>query len=267
MTISSALRSCLCAGLLAAACGRTDLDLGPPDNVPVTTGTATGAGTGAAGSTTTGTSTGAAGSVDTGTGTGTAGAIGGTGAGGARPTGVAGSVGGVGSAGAVGTAGTTGTAGASATGMAGRPGGPPPNQIPCGAETCFAGMQTCCVRPVNGRPTAMCIAVGQTCDMGTSFSCASTASCDPGSVCCVSTTNLSTTCEAPAACLLSPGIILCGADSDCPGLLPNCCGVGNLRFCRARACAGGGGPPAGGGGRGAGGPPAGGGGPGRGPGG
>jgi hypothetical protein len=148
----------------------------------------------------------------------------------------------VGSAGRPGTAGTAGAAGrpgmTGAAGMPMMPPPPPPNRIPCGTETCTAGMQTCCVRVQNGMPTAMCIAAGETCDTGTSFACANTASCGPGAVCCVSTQNLSTTCQAPGACLLSPGIILCGADTDCPNLLPNCCGPGNLKICGLRTCRG-----------------------------
>jgi hypothetical protein len=49
------------------------------------------------------------------------------------------------------------------------------------------------------------------------------------------------------------GVILCEADADCPGLAPHCCGAGNFRICRARACRGGGaGGPGGGNGSGAG---------------
>jgi hypothetical protein len=231
----------LCAGLFAVACGRSELDLAPADELPVTTGAAGSATTtGAAGSATT---TGAAGTTTT---TGTAGTVGTAGT-----TGTAGFTTTTGTAGTTGAAGTTGVAGAVGTGGTGPL---PPNEISCGAATCFAGMQACCVRPVNGRPTPMCIPADETCDMGVSIGCVSTAACGPGAVCCVSATTLSTTCEEPAACLLSPGIILCSADADCPGLLPNCCGIGALGVCRARACGGNGGgaggpppgPPAGG---------------------
>jgi pilus assembly protein FimV len=231
MTISTgptSLRLFLCVGLLALACGRSDLDLAPVDNLPVTTGAA-----GTSGAAGTGT-TGAAGTVGTAGTTGTAGRTGAAGR-----MGVAGMTGTAGTTGAAGMrVMPTGAAGMSGPGMPGGPGMPPPNRIPCGTTTCTAGMQACCVRVQNGMPTAMCIAAGETCDAGASFGCSNTASCGPGAVCCVSTLNLSTTCEAPAACLRTPGIILCGADADCPGLLPNCCGPGNLKTCRVRACRG-----------------------------
>jgi hypothetical protein len=211
----------LCAGIFADACGRTGLDLGGPEDVPVTTGAA---GHAAA-----------------------------TGAAGAALEGAAGATAGIGEPGAPGTAGaagtiaTTGTAGATMTGaagapamtgVAGAPAMPPPMRIPCGAETCTFGTQTCCARLQNGAPMATCIAATDSCQGGLSFSCSSTAECGGGAVCCVSTRSLSTTCEQPVACVLSPGIILCDSDADCPGLIGNCCGRGNMKFC-ARACNGG----------------------------
>ena len=62
MRVASLLGLLLCTGLFAIACGRTDLDLGPPSDMPVTTGAAgttgnagTGTvGTGAAGTTSAG---------------------------------------------------------------------------------------------------------------------------------------------------------------------------------------------------------------------
>jgi hypothetical protein len=226
----------LCAGAFASACGRTELDLGGTDTLPVTTGAA-GARAGTAGTT-----SGAAGAIS-----GTAGAT--SGAAGAI-SGTAGAT--SGAAGATsGTAGaTSGTAGAA--GGTVNPGGPTmPTTgplVPCGAELCQPIIQACCVRAQNGVPTATCIAATATCDGGASFSCSNTPQCGGGDVCCVSVQTLSTTCEAPAACLLSPGVILCGSDADCPALLGNCCGQGDLKICRLRACAGGGGAGPGGGG-------------------
>jgi hypothetical protein len=230
----------LCAG--AFACGRTELDLGATDTLPVTTGTA--------GATT---PTGAAGSSVTGAAGATSGTAGAT----STPSGQAGAT--SGTAGASST--PTGQAGAPGmTGAAGgivNPGGPnmPTTGplIPCGTELCQPIMQACCVRAQNGVPSATCIAATETCDGGASFSCSNTPQCGGGGVCCVSAQTLSTTCEAPAACLLSPGVILCGSDADCPALLGNCCGQGNLKICRLRACAGGGGAGPGGGGPGPGG--------------
>jgi len=219
----------LCASVFADACGRTGLDLGGPDDVPVTTG---GAGmasaTGAAGAA----SQGAAGAS---VGIGEAGAPGTTGAAGTTAT--------TGTAGAT----MTGAAGATMTGSAGAPAmtgaagstvPPGPTVIPCGAQTCASGKQTCCARLQNGIPSATCIAVTDSCEGGASFACSSTAECGGGSVCCVSARSLSTSCEQPVACLLSPGVILCNSDADCPGLVGNCCGQGNLKICRARACGG-----------------------------
>lgn len=233
----------LCAGIFADACGRTGLDLGGPEDVPVTTGAAGNAtATGAAGAA----SEGAAGAS---AGTGEAGAPGTTGAAGATTT--------TGTAGATmtGAAGAmTGTAGAPAmTGAAGSTVAPGPMGIPCGAQACVSGTQTCCARLQNGVPSATCIAVTDSCQGGASFACSSTAECGGGAVCCVSARSLATSCEQPVACLLSPGVILCNSDADCPGLVGNCCGQGNLKICRARACGGrpgmGGGGPGMGGGR------------------
>jgi predicted outer membrane repeat protein len=212
----------LCAGIFADACGRTGLDLGGPEDVPVTTGAAGHAtATGAAGAA----SEGAAGAS---AGPGEAGAPGTTGAAGSTTTaGAAGAT----MTGAAGGPGMTGAAGATAV--------PPPMRIPCGAETCTFGTQTCCARLQNGAPTASCIAATDSCQGGLSFSCSNTAECGGGAVCCVSTRSLSTTCEQPVACVLSPGIILCNSDADCPGLLGNCCGGGNMKICGPRACNGG----------------------------
>jgi hypothetical protein len=227
-----------CLGLLvcvgAVACGRTELDLGGPDTLPVTTGAAGSSPSGAAGAMVT--PTGQAGATS-----GTAGAAT-QGQGGATP----------------GTAGAAPTGQAGAPGMTGaaggvvNPGGPnmPTTGplIPCGTELCQPIMQACCVRAQNGVPSATCVAATETCDGGASFSCSNTPQCGGGGdVCCVSAQTLSTTCEAPAACLLSPGVILCGSDADCPALIGNCCGQGNLKICRLRACAGGGRGPGGGG--------------------
>jgi hypothetical protein len=233
----------LCLVVTVVACGRSELDLGGVDNLPANTGEAGGSGTA--------------------TTTGTAGVTGAAGA--AGVTGVAGTTGSAGHPGAAGTtgaAGVTGSAGrpgaAGTTGAAGRPGGgpggtggappPPPTPIPCGNTTCTPGTQTCCIRFQNGAAGASCIGAHDTCQAGTTIGCIDTPSCGPGSICCLSTQMLSTNCNRPAACLLSPGLILCSADSECPGLLPHCCGIGNLRICRAQACGGGGPGPGGGGG-------------------
>ena len=168
-----------------------------------------------------------------------------TGAAGAASEGAAGASVGIGEAGAPATTGaagtttTTGAAGATMTGAAGAPAVPTPMRIPCGAESCTFGTQTCCARLQNGAPTASCIAATDSCQGGLSFSCSNTAECGGGAVCCVSTRSLSTTCEQPVACVLSPGIILCNSDADCPGLLGNCCGGGNMKICGPRACNGG----------------------------
>src|SRR6266404_6650989 len=108
----------LCAGIFADACGRTGLDLGGPEDVPVTTG--------------------AAGHALA------------TGAAGAALEGAAGASAGIGEAGAPGTTGaagttaTTGAAGAAMTGAAGATAVPTPMRIPCGAESCTFGTQICC---------------------------------------------------------------------------------------------------------------------------
>ena len=205
----------LCAGIFADACGRTGLDLGGPEDVPVTTG--------------------AAGHALA------------TGAAGAALEGAAGASAGIGEAGAPGTTGaagttaTTGAAGAAMTGAAGATAVPTPMRIPCGAESCTFGTQICCARLQNGAPMATCIAATDSCQGGLSVSCSNTAECGDGAVCCVSTRSLSTTCEQPVACVLSPGIILCNSDADCPRLLGNCCGRGNMKICGPRACSGRGG--------------------------
>jgi hypothetical protein len=216
-----------CAGALALGCGRSELDLGDVETLPAGTGAAgTSPITGAAGN---GPITGAAGSIPT---TGTAGTRGGT-AGTSPMTGAAGS------GPMTGAAGTRGTAGSGAmTGAAGRP--PMPTPIPCGAATCTPGAQTCCIRVQAGRPSASCIAAGDACDAGTTLGCLDTPSCGPGAICCVSTQTFSTSCSAPQMCGRS-GLILCSADADCPGQLPNCCGPGNFKICGAQPCRGGGG--------------------------
>jgi len=228
------------ATVAVASCGRTDLDLGDTSTLPVTTGNAGTAG-----------SAGTVGSAGT---TGSAGTAGSAGTGAAGATGLAGA-GLAGTAGAIGAAGSlgapTGEAGATSepTGSAGAFGGG--GTLACGGSQCAVGSQTCCVQLRGAQPSAMCLPAGDTCDSGTSFGCANTPSCGAGSVCCVSTQSLSTSCESPAACLLSPGLILCGGDADCPNLLPNCCGRGLLKVCALRACGGAGGPggPGGPGGR------------------
>src|SRR6185503_3867082 len=143
----------------AFSCGRSELDWGDVDSVPVGTGTA-----------------GARGPDDVGQG-GTTGAAGRQGS--AGTTGAAGrqgSAGTTGAAGRQGSAGTTGAAGrqgsAGTPGAAGRGGLPP--VVPCGATACTPGMQTCCIRPQIG---AMCIAVGQTCEAGATIGCLTTPSC------------------------------------------------------------------------------------------
>jgi hypothetical protein len=240
----------LCAGAFASACGRTELDLGGTDTLPVTTGTA-GATSGAAGATsgTAGATSGTAGATSgtAGATSGAAGAISGTAG---APSGAAGAFSGTAGATSGAAGATSGTAGAAGSTV--NPGGPTmPTTgpfIPCGTELCRPIVQACCVSAQNGVPTATCIGMNEMCAGGASFGCSNTPQCGGGDVCCVSVQTLSTTCEAPAACLLSPGVILCGSDADCPALLGNCCGQGNLKICRLRACAGGGGAGPGGGG-------------------
>jgi hypothetical protein len=266
---SPAVRSILvlcAAGALAVACGRSELDFGETDDLPVSTGNA--GVTGAAGSVGAAGVSGAAGVVGT---AGTNGHAGSTGAAGHPMTGAAGAT--TGAAGVVGTAGTNGRAGS--TGAAGRPmtgaagmsmppppPPPPPMPVPCGGATCTPGKETCCFRPGAG---AACLPVGEMCGGGASVGCLDTPSCGPGAVCCVSLQALGTTCAQPAQCLTSAGLILCSTDMDCPGALSHCCGGGGFRVCRAMACGGGGmggpGPGGGRGGRGGRGGPAGGGAP------
>jgi hypothetical protein len=228
----------LSLGALGVACGRQDLDFADPNGLPVTTGNG-GSGAGQSGSTGRAGGTGTAGSPGV---AGTPGHAGATGAAGATATG-----GHSGVAGATGTAGTSGTAGT--PGIAGNPGTagapmppppPPPGRVPCGMSGCAVGVQKCCLDFQTQAQT--CIGVNESCSTGASLGCVNTASCGAGAVCCVSTTqSLSTTCQTPLACATSPGLILCSNDGDCPRALGNCCGIGNLRVCRARACRGGGG--------------------------
>jgi len=280
MPAAPPLRWFLYTGLLAVACGRSGLDLGPPSDIPIVTGaagtvasTGTGGDVGAAGGAATGPGMGAGGDVAPAGTTGSGGTGVGTGAAGAGVTGFAGGTGAAGAGGAFAAGGAAGTAKGLA-GAGGLPGGTgsagatgaagaaaPPPGIPCGNGLCVAGAQTCCIQLVNGAPRPSCIGAGEACDMGVSIGCSSTAQCGGGGdVCCATAAMLSTSCQAPAMCLASTGVVLCGADADCPGALPNCCTVGTLGVCRARACSrggrgggGGAGPGRGGGG---GGPPA-----------
>src|SRR6185503_19560863 len=167
----------------AFSCGRSELDWGDVDSVPVGTGTAGARGpddvgqggtTGAAGRQGSAGTTGAAGRQGSAGTTGAAGRQGSAGTTGAA--GRQGSAGTTGAAGRQGSAGTTGGAGrqgsAGTPGAAGRGGLPP--VVPCGATACTPGMQTCCIRPQIG---AMCIAVGQTCEAGATIGCLTTPSC------------------------------------------------------------------------------------------
>ncbi|HVU53390.1 MAG TPA: hypothetical protein VHL80_22050, partial [Polyangia bacterium] len=283
MRATSYLRFFLCTGLIAFACGRTDLDLG--SSTPVTTGAGGDVGSGAAGAT--GTATGVGTGTSTGVGTGTAGSFV-TGAAGEFVTGAGGAIVGAagtgvtqGLAGFTGAAGTgsvgTGAAGSFVTGAAGAivgaagtsgtttgsAGVAGTSLIPCGQMSCLAGKQECCIQLLGGAPTPSCIPAGQTCGAGVSLTCTSSGQCGDGQSCCASAAMLSTTCEPAMLCLATTGIALCQTDAECPPSAQSCCPLGGIGVCRARACGrGGGGGPAGGGPPGGG--PAGGGRPGRG---
>jgi hypothetical protein len=156
--------------------------------------------------------------------------------GGAGTTGTAGTTG-------RGTAGTTGAAGRGAAGTTGAAGtrGAPPAPIPCGATSCTAGAQKCCVDVMVGPMGGKCVPAAQSCGTSASIACFDPTSCGGGvNVCCVGTSAPpSTSCENVAACLTKPGLIICNSDADCPAVVRNCCGVPGLKLCGPQPCSSG----------------------------
>jgi hypothetical protein len=153
-----------------------------------------------------------------------------------------------GNGGAAGVAG--GTTGAADGSFASRPAGAgaggraasSPTPIPCGSITCTSGRQICCVAGEGRRSQETCIAAGAICEPeAASIGCVDGSGCGAGDVCCESLLAPTTMCAAPESCLRAPGVILCGADADCPALAPHCCQAQDVGICSGQVCPAGGG--------------------------
>jgi hypothetical protein len=216
--------------VLAAGCGRTDLDFGAPATVAVSTGGDSGSsGTGGRGDQT---ATGQGGQAAGGTGgqPGAGGQAGGpTGAGG-RPA----------DAGVDAGGGRGGNAGASGSG--GAAGAPAATPIPCGMTTCAPRAAVCCLQRMNGRATQTCVASAAACASGMSVGCVDASDCARGQFCCATAVGVSTTCTDAATCARQPGVIVCNRPADCPATAANCCMLGGAAgVCSAQRCPGPGG--------------------------
>lgn len=125
-----------------------------------------------------------------------------------------------------GVAGTTGAGAQGGTGTGGRggTGGQPGSgmNIPCGATTCRAGSQLCCL---GGSATLSCVPANDpaACS-GVSAACANASNCPASQVCCFSFSTLSTSCTSAALCGIS-GVTACATSAECPTSAPNCCVV------------------------------------------
>jgi hypothetical protein len=155
---------------------------------------------------------------------------GGAGGNGPRPTG-RGEVGG--------GSGRGGAASGGASGSGGAPTSSTP--IPCGATSCTAGTQTCCIQRMNGRPRGTCIPSTAVCSSGFSVSCIDSSACGAGQVCCEDVLQTSTACSDPETCIRAPGVILCSANGDCPAFAAHCCQTEAGGICAAQTCPAGGG--------------------------
>jgi len=186
-------------------------------------------------------SSGASAGAEGGTGTGGSHAMGGANVGGSviigGTTGVAGrsgaggkAAGGNTGAGGRGRGGTTGRGGAGSGGtgiggtiVGGAPdgGASPGPTISCGAQTCDASTQTCCV----GLTGLSCIANNKTCN-GVPFGCTNSADCDGNGVCCLSVAGgvmISSSCEASCnGAGPNGGLQLCASDAECAPPNRNC---------------------------------------------
>ncbi|HEY2900758.1 MAG TPA: hypothetical protein VGL59_09300 [Polyangia bacterium] len=249
--------SALFLALVAVAyvgCGRDALDDGfPTTNIGDGTGGSSGIagqsggtggkpGTGSGGVPGSGGGAGGAagGSIGSGGRPGSGGAAGGAAGGSIGSGGRPGSGGAVGSGGSVGTGGRPGGSGGAAGGSG----------IACGAMTCQASTEACCLQMNNNTRSETCIKAGAICPGGPSIGCLG-GDCGAGNVCCASLLGLSTMCAAPQQCANGLSAVLCGVDSDCPAARSHCCQTAGISTCSAAACGGGGGPGGGGpGGRG-----------------
>ncbi|MEO7094388.1 MAG: hypothetical protein ABI175_14120 [Polyangiales bacterium] len=111
-----------------------------------------------------------------------------------------------------------------------------PGRITCGATTCDAAKQDCCIA-FGGGGGSTCIAKGGTCS-GAALSCSSAASCKAGEVCCSKRSAsgaISSVCEATKCAGTEPQI--CATDAECPTGTRCRDAVGGFKTCRA------GGPP------------------------
>jgi hypothetical protein len=130
-----------------------------------------------------------------------------------------------------GSGGANGGAGASGTAT----------PIPCGNTECVSGKQICCVTG-DRRGQQSCISAGAICpSAAASIACVDNSACGAGQICCERLLTPATVCSAPDACVASPGVILCGADADCPALAPHCCQTRGAGICSTMPCPVGGG--------------------------
>jgi hypothetical protein len=147
------------------------------------------------------------------------------------------------SAGRQGGRGGAGGGGGAATGGTRGSGGAPqmPTPIPCGPASCTPRTQTCCIQRTNGRRQATCVASAAACASGVTIACVDSSACAAGQVCCESVLGATTACSDPEPCALSPGLILCSGDTDCPTFAPHCCQTDGGGICAAMTCPAGGG--------------------------
>ena len=108
--------------------------------------------------------------------------------------------------------------------------------IPCGNSSCIPGVEICCVQQSRRGNTESCIKATDTCQGGASVGCFDKSSCGSDQICCESLLVPSTECTVPDACFRMPGVILCGADAECPAIASHCCLTENGGICAAQPC-------------------------------
>jgi hypothetical protein len=144
-------------------------------------------------------------------------------------TGTKGAGGNTGGAGGTGSAQGGSSGGAAGGSHAGAP-------IPCGNGSCIPGLEICCVQQSRRGNSESCIKATDTCQGGASVGCIDKSSCGSDQICCESLLMPSTQCTVSDACFRMPGVILCGADAECPAIAPHCCLTESGGICAAQAC-------------------------------
>lgn len=120
---------------------------------------------------------------------------------------------------------------------------PTPGTLPCGNESCATGTQSCCVSIAIGAVGARCIPAGASCS-GIPLACDEPADCSAGTCCfglqalqgAGSGLALGSHCSTRAACNGAGQYVVCRTNGDCDRTTPVCCSSAlGVPICQ-RAC-------------------------------